>query len=382
MFDDQRIDEAARALTQGEPRRGFRARVLARLDERPRRWSPMWLLAPAAAAAIVVLAIVMPHEELDGVLPKPVPPTVDVEVRLKPDTTTEVRLKPDATTEVRLKPVATVPARPADSAAPALDFETDLTVPLIELAPVTLAATVIDALPEVPPLENRGPGHQAARSRSIAHQGAIMTMRFLLAVLVVALLGAAPSAQQPPPVNPPAPSAQGQPPPVNPPAPGAKPTPAPAEARPPEGPRQPLNVKVDVTIADQRGKGAPSRKMLSIIAADGWRNAIRSQESFFPPMEVPLNVDVIPTILQNNRSENSGKIRLVLNLEYDLPGAPGGTEPKKTATGEWERVTTKSAVRENLTVIVDDGKPLVVSQSADPVSDRQVTVEVRATILK
>jgi hypothetical protein len=33
-------------------------------------------------------------------------------------------------------------------------------------------------------------------------------------------------------------------------------------------------------------------------------------------------------------------------------------------------------------VILDDGKPMIVAQSADPVSDRQVTVEVRAAILK
>ncbi len=41
-----------------------------------------------------------------------------------------------------------------------------------------------------------------------------------------------------------------------------------------------------------------------------------------------------------------------------------------------------TGIQENLSVNLDDGKPLVVAQSADPVSDRQVTVEVRATILK
>ena len=42
----------------------------------------------------------------------------------------------------------------------------------------------------------------------------------------------------------------------------------------------------------------------------------------------------------------------------------------------------KIAIQENLSVNLDDGRPLVVAQSADPISDRQVTVEVRATILK
>jgi hypothetical protein len=76
--------------------------------------------------------------------------------------------------------------------------------------------------------------------------------------------------------------------------------------------------------------------------------------------------------------EMTGKIRVMLNLEYDLPG----NEVKKSAGGEFERTITKSAIRENLIVILDDGKPMIVAQSADPVSDRQVTVEVRATILK
>jgi hypothetical protein len=33
-------------------------------------------------------------------------------------------------------------------------------------------------------------------------------------------------------------------------------------------------------------------------------------------------------------------------------------------------------------VILQNGKPLVVSQAADPTTDRKMTVEVKATILK
>jgi hypothetical protein len=32
--------------------------------------------------------------------------------------------------------------------------------------------------------------------------------------------------------------------------------------------------------------------------------------------------------------------------------------------------------------VLDDGKPVRVSESADPVSDRRVTLEVKATILR
>jgi len=42
----------------------------------------------------------------------------------------------------------------------------------------------------------------------------------------------------------------------------------------------------------------------------------------------------------------------------------------------------KTNLRETLSVIVEDGKPLNVAQSAEPNTDRTVTVEVKATILK
>jgi hypothetical protein len=164
------------------------------------------------------------------------------------------------------------------------------------------------------------------------------------------------------------------------PAPTPKPT-VPTAIEPAAAPTQrsqPINVRVEVTITEQRGKTGPSKKLLSIVAADGFRNAIRSQETFFPPVDrgvgdVPLNVDVVATVLGGD-----GKIRLQLNLEYELPG----DEIKKDASGEFARTMTKSAIRENLVMILENGRPMIVAQSADPVSDRQVTVEVRATILK
>jgi hypothetical protein len=35
-----------------------------------------------------------------------------------------------------------------------------------------------------------------------------------------------------------------------------------------------------------------------------------------------------------------------------------------------------------VTLILESGKPMVAAQSADPIGDRQVTVEVRATVLR
>ena len=46
------------------------------------------------------------------------------------------------------------------------------------------------------------------------------------------------------------------------------------------------------------------------------------------------------------------------------------------------RVPFKTQIRENLALILENGKPLVAAQSADPAVDRQVTIEVKATILR
>ena len=41
-----------------------------------------------------------------------------------------------------------------------------------------------------------------------------------------------------------------------------------------------------------------------------------------------------------------------------------------------------ASLNEMLSLILESGKPTIVSQAADPTSDRKITVEVTATILK
>jgi hypothetical protein len=158
-------------------------------------------------------------------------------------------------------------------------------------------------------------------------------------------------------------------------APAATPTPQPtppaAAPRPREG--QAINIKVDVTITDQRGATPALKKTVTVVTADGMSSFIRSQASYAALGEVPLNIDAEPFLLQD------GKVRLRVNLQYDLPGAQtttGGSEP--IGAGSLRR----TAIHENLAVILETGKPLVIAQSADPVGDRQVTIEVKATILR
>jgi len=126
-----------------------------------------------------------------------------------------------------------------------------------------------------------------------------------------------------------------------------------------------VNIKVELTITDQRGTTAALKKMVTVVTADHNMGFIRTQASIPQIGDVPLNVDAEPQLLTD------GKIRLRLNLQYDLPAvAPEPGHPVRTA------------IRENLALILENGKALVAAQSADPVSDRQVTVEVKATVLK
>jgi hypothetical protein len=139
-----------------------------------------------------------------------------------------------------------------------------------------------------------------------------------------------------------------------------------------------VNVKIELTITDQVGTKPPEKKNISMIVADGERGGIRTNAEVQRRIEtitagqtnvsstfqtVPLSVDAWPEI-------DGTKIRLRLSLEYDLI-AEAGTS-----------LSGKTSIRETLAVIADNGVPLTVSLSADPMTDRKVALDVKATILK
>jgi len=130
------------------------------------------------------------------------------------------------------------------------------------------------------------------------------------------------------------------------------------------------NVQVELTLTDQSGSATPDKKIVSMVVSSGSWGKIRSAGSFFPvgtpPVGVDLNVDARPLVSVD------GPIQLELTLNYSPPGSPAGKDSATTRTG----------VNQSLTVVLQSGKPLIVSQSADPVNDRKVIVEVKATILK
>ncbi|HEY3886355.1 MAG TPA: hypothetical protein VGL62_14165 [Vicinamibacterales bacterium] len=84
--------------------------------------------------------------------------------------------------------------------------------------------------------------------------------------------------------------------------------------------------------------------------------------------DVTINVDALPAIL----SKEPDKVRVSFRLEY-LPKSAGGAEDVQPGMAQ---------LNESMTLILDSGKPTVVSQAADPISDRRIAVEVTATILR
>jgi hypothetical protein len=150
--------------------------------------------------------------------------------------------------------------------------------------------------------------------------------------------------------------------------------PPPPPSAPPGGPRlegQPINVKVELNITEEGGGAAPVKKTVSAVVADSYSGYVR--ESGFtstpnsPPRVVPLNLDAYPVILTN------GKIRLTCSIQYNA-----ASPPPTSATAD----VRSTDIKQNLVLVLESGKSLVVSQATDPVSDRRVTVEVTATILR
>ena len=141
------------------------------------------------------------------------------------------------------------------------------------------------------------------------------------------------------------------------------------------------------------GSGTPARKVVSMIASDRQNTNIRSSASVPVPTtifskpagatestpanipaqsytyrNVTINVDARPSIIQ----KEPHRISLNLGLEY-IPRAEGRQEEMTPGMASWS---------ERLSLILESGKSMIVSQAADPTSDRKITVEVTATILK
>jgi hypothetical protein len=159
---------------------------------------------------------------------------------------------------------------------------------------------------------------------------------------------------------------------------GQKPKPSPTQTEPPEAPGAPalsqripaqaVNMRLELTITDQRGAAPATPKTVTMLVADRYLGRIRTSGNVrvgggYQP--ISLNVDAQPELLKD------GRIRVQVTLEYRAQTTEGTQEENQP-----------NNLSESFNVILDDGKAMLVSQSADPGSDRRVKVEMKATLVK
>ena len=127
------------------------------------------------------------------------------------------------------------------------------------------------------------------------------------------------------------------------------------------------NVRVEFTLTDQQTGVPTTNKIVMLTTSNRQWGRIRSQITSRIYGGAPLNVDARPTVTQD------GRISLELTIEYAL-----GRNSEVEANSD---KIVQVSINESLTALLENGKPLLVTQSADPISDRKVTVEVKATIV-
>lgn len=138
------------------------------------------------------------------------------------------------------------------------------------------------------------------------------------------------------------------------------------------------NVRIELSITDQTSGGAPVRKSVTLLLANGGDGRVRSQGMVFreatasdrrSAFEVTLNADA--RVLQIEGS----KIRTAITVEY-APSAEGAP------TQDEAREQRGSTLNQSVWVVLTSGKPTVIVESSDPLSDRKVTLAATATILR
>jgi hypothetical protein len=119
-----------------------------------------------------------------------------------------------------------------------------------------------------------------------------------------------------------------------------------------------INIGYEIRIREEGG-AQPVVKTVSMTGTLHEVSLIRANQG----TNNPLNVDVNPTLIRD------AKVHTKLGIEYTpLPTAgPNG--------GAFR-------VRQNVSIWLESGKPMVISQSSDPASDRRLIVEVTATIIR
>ncbi|MEZ5318481.1 MAG: hypothetical protein R2752_13860 [Vicinamibacterales bacterium] len=139
------------------------------------------------------------------------------------------------------------------------------------------------------------------------------------------------------------------------------------------------NVKLDLAITDTYG-GTPTTKTVTVLIASGENGMIRTANRLTNGMGVELNVDATAQIQPVAGPNGVESIWVRVTFEYTpAQGENQNGTSTNPMTGAMQP-QHPAQLHESLTVVLEDGTPLLVSQSADPATERQVKVELTATI--
>ena len=121
-------------------------------------------------------------------------------------------------------------------------------------------------------------------------------------------------------------------------------------------PGQLVNIQIDITLLSEGGTQGPSRKTVTLTLADKQEGSVRSMDRG-PGAPGSLNVDARPVVQAN------GLVLTRIGLEFnggdDVPFVQVRAQP-----------------------LLESGRMLRISRAVSPKTDRSVTVEVTATVLK
>jgi len=132
------------------------------------------------------------------------------------------------------------------------------------------------------------------------------------------------------------------------------------------------NIKLDLVLTDNY-TGTPVKKTVTMIMSSGRSGQIRTTNQV-GGFDVELNVDAQAST-KINPPGFSGPIQIYTSITVQYMPAP---IPDTSSRGP----SKPSGLHQSIQFALLDGKPMLISQSADPVTDRKVTLEVTATVLK
>ena len=122
--------------------------------------------------------------------------------------------------------------------------------------------------------------------------------------------------------------------------------------------------------------GTPQVKQVMMLLASGRPGSIRTEGVLYrnglPHVPIELGLDGAASWIGDELVE------VRVTFTYAAP-PPAAVEPPAEGA---ERANTPPSVSQNISTVLRSGRPQVVSRSADPVTNRSVTVELTATILE